>query len=58
MPWQQYFDGLVWQNKLAEKYGVMGIPATYLLDGTGTIIGRDLRGAELEKTVADALAKK
>lgn len=58
MPWQQYFDGLVWENKLAGKYGVIGIPATYLLDGSGTIIGKDLRGEDLEKAVAAALAKK
>lgn len=58
MPWQQYFDGLVWENKLAGKYGVVGIPATYLLDGTGTIIGKDLRGESLEQAVAAALAKK
>lgn len=58
MPWRQYFDGLGWQNKLAGKYGVNSIPATYLLDGEGKIIGRDLRGDELEKAVAAALAKK
>jgi peroxiredoxin len=58
MPWQQYFDGKVWENKLAQKYGVVGIPATYLLDGNGVIIGRDLRGDELDKAVALAVAKK
>ena len=58
MTWPQYFDGLVWQNKLAVKYGVESIPATYLLDGQGTIIGKDLRGEELEQAVAKALAKK
>jgi peroxiredoxin len=58
MPWQQYFDGKVWENKLAQKYGITGIPATFLLDGSGVIIGRDLRGDELEKAVALALAKK
>ncbi len=58
MPWQQYFDGLAWQNKLAQKYGVNSIPATYLLDGEGKIIGKDLRGENLEKAVAAALAKK
>ena len=58
MPWQQFFDGKVWENKLAVKYGVNSIPATYLLDGTGTIIGKDLRGEDLEKAVAAALAKK
>jgi thiol-disulfide isomerase/thioredoxin len=58
MPWPQYFDGLLWENKLAVKYGVSSIPATYLLDGQGTIIGKDLRGESLKQAVAKALAKK
>jgi peroxiredoxin len=58
MTWVQYFDGLVWQNKLAAKYGITSIPATFLLDGQGTIIGKDLRGEELDKAVAKAVAKK
>jgi peroxiredoxin len=57
MTWQQFFDGKVWQNKLATKYGVQSIPATYLLDGEGKIIGKDLRGEELETAVGKALAK-
>jgi peroxiredoxin len=56
MPWQQYFDGR--DNKMSEKYGIALIPTTFLLDGTGTLIARDLRGPELEKAVAEALAKK
>jgi peroxiredoxin len=58
MPWQQYFDGLVWQNKLAVKYGVNSIPATYLIDGDGNIIAKNLRGEELEAAVAKAVTKK
>jgi peroxiredoxin len=58
MVWPQYFDGLAWENKLAVKYGVNSIPATYLLDGQGTIIGKDLRGEALDQAVAKALAKK
>jgi peroxiredoxin len=58
MTWQQFFDGKGWQNVLAAKYGVNSIPATYLLDGSGTIIGKDLRGDDLEKAVATALARK
>jgi peroxiredoxin len=58
MTWVQYFDGLFWKNKLAVKYGVNSIPATYLLDGQGTIIGKDLRGEDLDQAVAKALAKK
>lgn len=57
MPWQQYFDGQVWQNKLSTKYGVNSIPATYLLDGEGKIIGKNLRGEALEAAVAKALSK-
>ena len=58
MPWQQYFDGKGWSNKLSTKYGVNSIPATYLLDGQGTIIAKNLRGDALEEAVAKALVKK
>src|SRR5258706_153896 len=42
MTWRQYFDGKGWGNKLAGKYGVGSIPATYLLDGEGKIIAKNL----------------
>jgi len=58
MSWQQFFDGKGWGNKLAVKYGVQSIPATYLLDGQGKILGKDLRGEALEDAVTKALAKK
>jgi len=57
MTWQQYFDGKGWGNKLAGKYGIQSIPATFLLDREGKIIDRDLRGEALEEAVAAALAK-
>jgi peroxiredoxin/uncharacterized protein (DUF924 family) len=55
--WQQFFDGKGWGNKLAVKYGVQSIPATFLLDREGKIVDRDLRGEALEEAVAAALAK-
>jgi len=58
MTWPQYFDGQGWGNKLAVKYGIEAIPATYLLNGNGVIIGTDLRGDDLSQAVAEALAKK
>jgi thiol-disulfide isomerase/thioredoxin len=58
MTWPQYFDGQGWSNKLAGKYGIESIPATFLLDGNGKIIGKNLRGEALEEAVAGALAKK
>ena len=48
MAWQQFFDGKGWGNKLAVQYGINSIPATFLLDGDGKIIARDLRGEKLE----------
>ena len=57
MTWPQYFDGKGWGNKLAAKYGVNSIPATYLLDGEGKIIARNLRGEDLAAEVAKALEK-
>jgi thiol-disulfide isomerase/thioredoxin len=58
MTWPQFFDGQFWTNKLAVKYGIQAIPATYLLDGQGKIIGTDLRGDALAQAVAGALANK
>ena len=58
MTWPQFFDGQGWDNKLAVKYGIESIPATFLLDGNGKIIGTDLRGEELEQAVAKALGGK
>jgi thiol-disulfide isomerase/thioredoxin len=57
MTWQQYFDGQGWSNKLAVKYGIESIPMTFLLDGNGKIIGKDLRGQELTDAVANAVSK-
>jgi len=58
MTWPQYFDGKGWQNKLAVKYGIESIPATFLINGEGKIIGKDLRGEDLQNAVAKALAQK
>jgi thiol-disulfide isomerase/thioredoxin len=58
MAWPQFFDGQGWSNALAVKYGIDSIPANFLLDGEGKIIGKDLRGDELDQAVAAALAKK
>jgi thiol-disulfide isomerase/thioredoxin len=58
IPWAQYFDGKGWQNKLAAKYGIQSVPATFLLDGEGKIIAQDLYGEALEQALVKALAEK
>lgn len=57
MPWPQFFDGKFWDNQLVKQYGITAIPATFLLDGEGKILGKNLRGAALEKAVSEALKK-
>ncbi len=58
MTWPQYFDGQGWGNKIAAKYGVEAIPFALLIGPDGKIIGKELRGEELENAVAKAVAKK
>jgi peroxiredoxin len=58
LPWPQYNDGKFWDTKLVFKYGVSQLPTTYLLDGNGNIIDKDLRGDALEAAVAKILANK
>ena len=58
MTWPQFFDGQGWSNKIAVKYGVESIPFAVLIGPDGKIIGKDLRGEELENAVSAALAKK
>ena len=57
MTWPQFFDGQGWSNKLAVKYGVESIPFAVLIGPDGKIIGKDLRGDDLENAVAAAVSK-
>jgi len=58
MAWRQFFDGQGWQNKLAVRYGIQSIPATYLLDTNGIILASDVRGEALNQALTRALPKK
>lgn len=58
MTWTQICDGKGWQAELAQLYGVRGIPACFLVNGTtGELLakGADLRGASLRPTIEKAL---
>jgi peroxiredoxin len=44
-----------WEDPIAKRYSVDGIPATFLLDEKGVVIARDLRGDELRDKVASLL---
>ncbi|AWI26926.1 TlpA disulfide reductase family protein [Flavobacterium pallidum] len=46
-----------WEEPIAVMYNIKSIPATYILDEKGMIIGKDLRGAELRAKIASVLDK-
>ena len=59
MPWKHAFVEDGFKNPLADAYGVKGIPKPLLIGPDGKIVasGGDLRGANLEKTLAKFLGK-
>ena len=58
LPWQQVSDLKGDQNTAALIYGISGIPDNFLIDHHGTIIGRNLRGDDLEQQIASYFANK
>lgn len=55
LPWIHVSDLKGWQSDGAEIYNIRSIPSTILIDASGTIIGKNLRGEELNKKVAELL---
>jgi peroxiredoxin len=53
--WTQVSDLKYWQNEAARNYAINSIPANFLVDKTGKIIARNLRGEELFKKLAELL---
>jgi hypothetical protein len=46
-----------WDNTVVKLYGITGIPQNYLIDPAGKIIGKDLKGEELERKLAEVLSQ-
>ena len=46
-----------WQSSAAALYGVNQIPTNFLINGKGVIVGKSLRGPDLESTLDKYLAK-
>ncbi|MBC8985009.1 AhpC/TSA family protein [Pedobacter sp. N36a] len=53
LTWTQVSDLKGWQCATASTYGVKAVPASFLIDPNGKVVGKDLRGEELNKTLAD-----
>ncbi|MDM8178028.1 MULTISPECIES: TlpA disulfide reductase family protein [Olivibacter] len=55
LAWTQVSDLQFWNNAAAQLYGVRGIPANFLIDPQGKIVGKNLRGEELHAKLAEIL---
>jgi peroxiredoxin len=55
LTWPQVSDLKFWQSEACQIYAVQSIPYTVLIDKEGKIIATDLRGAELDKKLAEVL---
>jgi len=58
LAWNQVSNLKWWKEPIAATYGVQSIPATFILDASGKIVAKDLRGAELKAKVNELLAAK
>ena len=56
LTWNQVSNLKDFQDPIAITYGVNAIPSTYILDAKGTIVAKDLRGAELKAKISALLA--
>jgi peroxiredoxin len=54
--WESHVSDLKgWQSVPAAQYGVMAIPANFLIDGNGIIVAKGLRGDSLDNKLKELL---
>lgn len=56
--WTQVSNLKEWEDPIAKLYGVEQIPTTFILDGSGIVIAKDLRGDELRTKIIQLLGSK
>ncbi len=56
--WSHVSNLQYWQEPIARAYGVRSIPATFILDESGNIIAKNLRGPALENKISELLGEK
>ncbi|HTM97535.1 MAG TPA: TlpA disulfide reductase family protein [Pedobacter sp.] len=58
LTWTHVSELKGWDNEPRHLYGINGIPANFLIDPTGKIVAKGLRGEELHNTLAKLLGDK
>jgi thiol-disulfide isomerase/thioredoxin len=57
LTWNHVSDLAYWNSAPAKLYGIRAIPSNVLIDASGTIIGRNLFDADLDKKLEEILGK-
>lgn len=57
LTWSHISNLKFWEDPIAKQYGVQSIPATFILDASGKIVAKDLRGEELKAKVKELLGE-
>lgn len=55
LTWTHVSDLKFWNNDVAKLYGIKTVPMNFLIDPTGKIIAKNIRGEELDKKLAEAI---
>lgn len=57
LTWVEVSHLKFWEEPIAIQYQVQSIPATFILDASGTVVAKDLRGEELRAKIKEILSK-
>ena len=57
LTWTQVSDLKYWDNAVAKQYGIRAIPMNFLVDPSGKIIAKNIRGEELNTKLSEVFNK-
>jgi peroxiredoxin len=55
LTWTHISDLQGWQNSVAQQFQIFNIPQNFLIDPNGKVVGKNLRGAALERKLSKIL---
>jgi hypothetical protein len=55
LTWTHVSDLKFWDNALAQLYGIPAVPQSLLIDPSGKIIAKNIRGEELDKKLSEVI---
>ena len=57
LTWHQISNLQFWDDPIAKEYNIRAIPASFIVDSEGKIVGKDLRGQQLHDFIGDLLGE-